>query len=187
MCTRGGWCGDQAGRGGAGAGVTCRGRGRGHTGEGKHRVRGDVDEVMAGVGAWRVLRGLTPPPLGQGGAGTERCRSQVPGLPGGNEGALLAPRIWGGRQGTAPLLCGMQGPANPWSTSFPRKAGRHLRPSRDGLGQTGVRGPSNGATRLCLTFKNSECVCVCVSWIPGGADTCPCVCVCLSVSDLQGC
>ena len=60
-----------------------------------------------------------------------------------------------------PLLCGMQGPANPWSTSFPRRAGgRHLRSSREGLGRTGVRGPSNGATRPRLTFKNSECVCL---------------------------
>lgn len=38
-------------------------------GEGKHRVRGDEDTVMAGVGAWRVVRGLTPPPLGQGRGG----------------------------------------------------------------------------------------------------------------------
>ena len=35
-------------------------------GDGKHRGRGDADTVTAGVGTWRVVRGLTPPPLGQG-------------------------------------------------------------------------------------------------------------------------
>ena len=90
------------------------------------------------------------------------------------------PRIWGGREGTAPSCVGCRGPANPWSTSSPWTAGGwHLKPSREGLGQTGARGPSNGASRPRLTFKNSECVYVCLGFPGVLALVCVCVCVCL--------
>lgn len=125
-----GRCGDQAGtKAGRGAQVTCRGWGKGTHGGGKHRVRGDVDKVMARAGQLEG-RGWPGGQSEQGwelrGAGS-RLESQDSWE---GRGELSSPPGFGvGERGLHPLLLG--------SCLTPRAHATHRKQADDTSGPAG--------------------------------------------------